>query len=224
MSINFSQANARRLPVYLLLDTSASMAGVKIVGVNNGVTMIYQELIGDPRAASTVYISVITFADQAYQAPLTPIDQFTPPQLVANGMTALGGALHLLNESLDADLIPNQGGEIKGDYKPLVFLMTDGQPNDHWQSEAQRLTSRSTAANIIGIGIGNDADMGVIRQITRMALLLQDVTPQGIRNLFTWVSGSIMTASRAANNAAAAAGQQQQVNLAPPPPGLVLQM
>ncbi len=223
MSINF-QTNARRLPVYLLLDTSASMQGVKIVGVNNGVTLIYQELINDPRAASTVNISVITFADQAYQAPLTPIDQFTPPQLVANGMTALGGALHLLNESLDADLIPNQGGEIKGDYKPLIFLLTDGQPNDHWQNEAARLTGRTMPANIIGIGIGADADMNVIRQLTRMALRLEDVTPQSISALFQWVSGSILTASRAANNAAAAAGQQQQVNLAPPPPGLVLQM
>lgn len=221
MSINFSTANSRRLPVYLLLDTSSSMAGVKIVGVQNGVTMIYQEIMSDPRAASTVYISIITFADQAYQQPLAPISQFTPPQLTANGMTALGGALHLLNESLDSDLIPNQGGEVKGDFKPLVFLMTDGQPNDHWQTEAQRLMSRSTTANIIGIGIGTDADMNVIRQLTKAALLMQDVNPQSIRNLFQWVSGSIKTASQAANNPSAAGGQ---VNLAAPPPGLVIQL
>ncbi len=221
MSINFSTANTRRLPVYLLLDTSSSMAGVKIVGVQNGVTMIYQEIMSDPRAASTVYISIITFADQAYQMPLVPITQFTPPNLTANGMTALGGALHLLNESLDSDLIPNQGGEVKGDFKPLVFLLTDGQPNDHWQTEAQRLLSRSTTANIIGIGIGTDADMNVIRQLTKTALLMQDVNPQSIRNLFQWVSGSIKTASQAANNPNAAGGQ---VNLPAAPPGLVIQL
>ncbi|HLY32389.1 MAG TPA: VWA domain-containing protein [Ktedonobacterales bacterium] len=222
MSINFQTGYSRRLPVYLLLDTSSSMAGVKIVGVQNGVTTIYQEIMSDPRAASTVHISIITFADQAYQMPLVPITQFTPPNLQANGMTALGGALHLLNESLDTDLIPNQGGEVKGDFKPLVFLLTDGQPNDHWQTEAQTLMARSTTANIIGIGIGTDADMNVIRQLTRTALLMQDVTPQSIRSLFQWVSNSIKTASQAANSPGAAGGQQ--VNLQAPPPGLVIQL
>ncbi|MEO7001730.1 MAG: hypothetical protein ABI068_07925 [Ktedonobacterales bacterium] len=83
--------------------------------------MIYQELMNDPRSASTVYISVITFASQAYQIPLMPITQFTPPQLSANGTTALGGALNILNQSLDQDLIANQvGGAI---FVYIVFII-----------------------------------------------------------------------------------------------------
>ncbi len=222
MSIAFPQDTSRRLPVYLLLDTSSSMQGVKIVGVNNGVVLICQELMSDPRAASTVYISVITFADQAFQSPLTPIAQFTPPQFPANPShapgTALGGALRLLNESLDQDIMTNQGSDRKGDYKPLVFILTDGEPSDHWQTEAQRLASRSTnkVVNVVGLGIGQNANTNILRQVATTTLLMQDVTPANIKAFFTWVSGSIMTASRAA----VAYGQGgQQTQAAPPIPG-----
>src|SRR5690242_16399199 len=98
MAIDWNGIQARRLPIYLLLDASSSMGGVKIVSVNNGVQLLYHELLNDPRSAQTVHISVIVFADQAYQTPLISISQFTPPQLSANGSTAMGAAFHILNE------------------------------------------------------------------------------------------------------------------------------
>lgn len=217
MAIEFPTDTARRLPVYLLLDTSSSMQGVKIVGVNNGVTLIYQELMNDPRSASTVYISVITFASQAYQIPLMPITQFTPPQLSANGTTALGGALSILNQSLDQDLIANQPGA-KGDYKPLVFLLTDGQPTDHWQNEAQRLHTRAAGrvVNVIGLGIGDDADMGTLQQICTSVLHMNNASPENIRAFFAWVSDSIKTASRAVQGP----GDSHEAQLPPLPGGI----
>lgn len=62
----------RRLPIYLLLDTSGSMSGEPIEAVKNGVQLLETTLKQDPYALETAYISVITFDASAQQVtPLT---------------------------------------------------------------------------------------------------------------------------------------------------------
>lgn len=211
----------RRLPVYLLLDCSGSMSGVKIQQVNTGVQLLYQELNNDPRCADTVYISIIPFASSAYQMDLVPITQFAPPRLAASGSTALGSALSLLNQSLDNDLIANQPGK-KGDYKPMVFLLTDGQPTDTWDQEAARLKSRTTnkAGTIVALAIGHDANVGMLRQITENVLKMENVTGDAIRAFFQWVSASVQTASRTV----AQGGNAQNVQAPALPPGIQFEL
>ncbi len=57
----------RRLPVYLLLDTSGSMYGEPIEAVKNGVQTLISTLRSDPYALETAYISIITFNSTAQQ-------------------------------------------------------------------------------------------------------------------------------------------------------------
>src|SRR3954463_13936238 len=62
----------RRLPVYLVIDCSESMAGPAIEAVNRGLQMLVGELRGNPLALESAYLSVITFARHARQdVPLT---------------------------------------------------------------------------------------------------------------------------------------------------------
>ncbi len=58
----------RRLPVYLLLDTSGSMYGEPIEAVKNGMQVLISTLRQDPYALETAYLSVITFDSSACQA------------------------------------------------------------------------------------------------------------------------------------------------------------
>lgn len=91
----------RRLPVYLLLDTSGSMYGEPIEAVKNGVQTLISTLRGDPYALETAYISIITFNSVAQQVtPLTELSAFQQPQIEASGCTALGEALTLLAQRL----------------------------------------------------------------------------------------------------------------------------
>ena len=96
----------RRLPIYLLLDCSGSMAGAPIQAVQRGVEMFAREIRQDPFVAETVHVGIITFASTAQMVTngLVPIDRFQPPQLSAGGNTSLGAALRLLQQSLDRDL------------------------------------------------------------------------------------------------------------------------
>ena len=120
----------RRLPVYLLLDTSGSMYGEPIEAVKNGVQVLVSTLRQDPYALETAYLSIITFDSSAKQVtPLTELAAFQQPTIEANGCTALGEALGLLAQKVDTE-VTKTTAEVKGDWKPLVFIMTDGVPTD----------------------------------------------------------------------------------------------
>jgi uncharacterized protein YegL len=216
--IDFGSTDVRRMPVYLMLDVSGSMSGAPIMAVEQGVQLLHNELLAQPQAVEMVHLSVITFGSSASQViPLTPITNFTPPPLSAGGATALGAALRELGRALDREIIPTTASK-KGDYKPLIFLLTDGEPTDSWEPELAALNSRreKKAGSIIALGCGDSVNTGVLRQITGSVLLMTDVTPDNLKAFFKWVSASVTTASK---SAAAPAGGEGGATLPPPPSG-----
>ena len=121
----------KRLPVYILLDTSGSMHGEPIEAVNNGMQMLINQLRQNPQAIETAYISIITFDSTAQQViPLTDLASFQMIPLRATGVTALGDALKLTAQCIDREVVKTTM-ERKGDWKPIVFIMTDGVPTDN---------------------------------------------------------------------------------------------
>lgn len=188
----------RRLPVYLLLDCSESMAGPGIEAVEKGVAMLVRELQRNPHALESVYLSIITFSRQASQLlPLTELAEVRAPRLTIKPGTALGAGLRLLSQRMVEELTPTTPGS-KGDYRPLVFLMTDGQPTDDWATAARELRERgrvSTAA-IYAIGCGEDVDYAVLSAITDTVFKMPELSPESLSALFVWLTASVQTASQ----------------------------
>lgn len=213
-----AQAHVRRLPVYLLLDVSASMSGAPIEAVNQGMMLLHNELRSNPTAIETAFIAVITFGSSANMVvPLTEVASFQPPRIEARGSTSLGSALALLNQSLDNDIISNKEGQ-KGDYKPLVFLMTDGMPTDDYKKAAEQLKSRQHAKPvIIALGCGSGADTSALKDVAQVVLKMDNMTSDQIQEYFQWLSQSVGTASVSAQQSV---NQDVEVKLEKPPEGI----
>ena len=189
-SIDFGSTYLRRMPVYLLLECDATMAGAPIQAVEQGLQLLHNELLGIPEAIEMVNLSVIVYSTVAQQViPLTPITSFSPPFFSAGGARNLGNALHVLGDSIHKDLIKNTGNT-KGDYKALVFWITGGEPTDDWVVGWNYLRERTNGLleSIIALGAGDSVNVGILKQITPNVLLMTDVTSETLRKAFRWQS------------------------------------
>ena len=188
----------RRLPVYLLIDCSESMIGQGIESVRSGLRTMVGALRRDPHALESVCLSVITYdADARVECPLTPLIDFQEPPLKLRSGTSLGRALFLLASQIQTE-VRKTTHESKGDYRPLVLLLTDGQPSDDWRAPLNRIGAavRPRPANIYAIGCGTDVDYSVLQGITDVVLRMDDMGPESFGKLFVWLTASVSSASQ----------------------------
>ncbi len=208
----------RRLPVYLLLDVSGSMSGEPIEAVKNGMQLMQQALRKDPYALETAYISVLTFSSEVKQVvPLTEVALFQPPQISASGGTALGEALKRVAECA-ANEVQKTTAEEKGDWKPAVFIMTDGSPTDDLDKGLSVFRTYKWGTVVV-CAAGSNASIDTCQKITENVVSLDVADANSIGAYFKWVSASISTGSKKVDAGVEPDGLDE---LPPPPPEITL--
>ncbi|MDQ1207364.1 uncharacterized protein YegL [Acinetobacter baylyi] len=208
----------RRLPVYILLDTSGSMRGEPIHSVNVGLQSMLSALRQDPYALESVHLSIITFDLEAkVYLPLTPLDQVQLANIdvPSAGATFMGAALELLAEQV-AQHLQKSTDEIKGDWRPLLFVMTDGSPSDVYAyQQAIPVIQQLNFASIVACAAGPKAKQEHLLQLTDKVVVLDTMDAASFAGFFKWVSASVVVGS-------SSAGISGSVSLPPPPPEVQL--
>jgi uncharacterized protein YegL len=190
------------------------MSGEPIEAVKNGVQVMISTLRQNPQAIETAFLSVITFNSSAEQViPLTDLASFQMVDIRASGTTSLGEALRLVAHKIDNE-VTKTTPEKKGDWKPLVFIMTDGVPTDDWKSGLNEFKTRKTAFTV-ACGAGNGADTAVLKQITDNVVSLDTADAQSIAKFFAWVTASIGVSSTKVEDSGK---EVTGINELPPPP------
>jgi uncharacterized protein YegL len=177
----------RKLPVYIMVDTSGSMSGEPIQAVNNGVKMLIRALRKDAQALETVKLGFIEYNSDAREtAALKDLTQVKEPVFSAGGGTHLGEGLDLLSKCLDKDVaLGDPKNEVKGDWKPLVFHLTDGFPNDNWEDALGRFDRRKVNF-ILSCGVPG-ADKNVLVKVSGgedKVIELDSATEQSLTEYF----------------------------------------
>jgi uncharacterized protein YegL len=203
----------RRLPVYFLLDTSGSMNGEPIEALNNALSGMIHSLRTDAQSQETLWVSVITFDREVKELiPLTDLQSFQLSEIKCpqSGPTNTGKGLELIYQKVNTE-VKKGNPEQKGDWRPLLFVFTDGKPSDLqlYRQMIPKIKSLNFGT-VVGCAAGNLANDSMLKELCDTVVHLDTADSSTLRQFFKWVSDTIEQGNKSM-------GTTDQVMLPPPP-------
>ena len=204
---------SRRLLAYFLLDTSGSMRGEPIQALNNGFNGLINMLRMDPQAMDSLYVSVTTYdKDVQNIIPLIDLASFQQVEIICpdSGPTHTGLGLETICNLVQKELIRGTDDH-KGDWKPLLFIFTDGKPSDlqKYREFIPKVKSLDFGI-IVGCAAGPRAEVSFLQELTDNVIKLDTTDANTLSTFFKWVSSSIEMGSKSQ-------GTGEVMTLPPPP-------
>ncbi|QZT38859.1 hypothetical protein K5X82_08140 [Halosquirtibacter xylanolyticus] len=186
----------RKLPVFFLVDLSESMIGEPIDLVYKGMERLLRSLKKNPYALETVWIEVIGFAGKGkILEPYEELPLYYPPDFPIGGGTSLGAGLDLLMQEIDCH-VKRSTYQSKGDWKPLVFLFTDGQPTDDYKISLSKWQEfYKNRCHTLVATLGKSVSNELLSPLADQAILLDGEQDKCFESYFKWLTDSIINSS-----------------------------
>lgn len=185
----------RQMVLFFVVDTSGSMQGTKIGAVNTAIREVLPELKDAGGSDIDLKVACLTFSSGCKWMYSTPIasDSFQWTNVDADGVTDLGSACRELNEKL------SKNGFLKapsGSVAPVIFLLSDGEPTDDFESGLNLLQQNNWFKHGIkvAVAIGDDANKDVLAKFTgNIEAVITVHTPEALRK---WIRKVSITSSQ----------------------------
>ena len=105
--------------------------------------------MADPLASKRVEVAIVTFGGRVTRlVEFTTALEFDPPKLQVIGGTPMGEAI-----STALDMIEERKACYRENgiayYRPWAFLITDGEPNDHWKPVVSRVHAGEKSEGVL---------------------------------------------------------------------------
>lgn len=193
---SFADNPEPRVPCVLLLDVSYSMVNEPIRQLNEALVYFAEDLKKDSLARKRAETAIVTFGDavQIVQDFATA-SSLQVPRLQASGLTPMGRAVHT-----GLDMLDKRKAEYKTNgvpyYRPWVFLISDGAPNDEgWEAAAQRAKTGDANKSYAFFPVGVEgADLSILSLFSaRKPKMLKGLM---FHEMFAWLSSSLKSVSR----------------------------
>lgn len=182
-------------PVQKLLSNSSPARTVRPINeLNAGLVAFRDQLMADELAVKRVEISLITFGPVKRLTDFQTPDLFHPPRLTAEGDTPMGAAIEMAIELVSERKAAYRQNGISY-YRPWIFLISDGEPTDHWQRAAETVRAGEQAKSFAFFAVGVEgANFDILSRIS----LRQPLRLEGLRfqEMFMWLSSSLSNVSR----------------------------
>lgn len=185
----------RQMVLFFVVDTSGSMQGTKIGAVNTAIREVLPELKDAGGSDIDLKVACLTFSSGCQWMYSTPIasDSFQWTNVDADGVTDLGAACRELNDKL------SKNGFLKapsGSVAPVIFLLSDGEPTDDFESGINLLQQNNWFKHGIkvAVAIGDDANKDVLAKFTgNIEAVITVHTPEALRK---WIRKVSITSSQ----------------------------
>jgi len=198
------------LPVYVVIDTSASMneGNPPLIDIANQIIPAIVEVCeSKPSVRDKLRLSLLTFSSTARVVlPLGTKDDFIPiPVLTANGGSEFGKLFSLLTIEIEAGIRSLKAAHVDV-YRPVVFFVTGGEPTDSDAVRTQAFNEltglgNSLAPHIVIFGVA-EASPDTLKQYVnrggRLVMARSGVdASEALGSVFVTLSSSVVQTSAA---------------------------